>query len=80
MLTTAFYLLMLQKYINSKKKVLKWKYIPCLGNISGNCSANNMKITGLNRCVYDFSVDYRAFDTNNIIDIHKYLIENHNTQ
>ena len=28
-----------------------------------------MKKTGLNGCVYDFSVDYRAFDTNNIIDI-----------
>ena len=32
-----------------------------------------MKKTGLNECVYDFAVDYRAFDTSNIIDIHKYL-------
>ena len=29
----------------------------------------------LNGYVYDFSVDYRAFDTGNIIDIHKYLIK-----
>ena len=27
--------------------------------------------------MYDFSVDYRAFDTSNIIDIHKYLMEKH---
>ena len=55
-------------------------YTLCLGNISGNCSANNMKKTGLNRCVYDFSLDYKTFDTNNVIDIHKYLMKNHNTQ
>ena len=29
----------------------------------------------LNGYVCDFSVDYRAFDTGNIIDIHKYLIK-----
>ena len=27
--------------------------------------------------MYDFSVDYRAFDTNNVTDIHKYLIKKH---
>ena len=52
----------------------------CLGNISGDFSANNMKKTGLNGCVYDFSVDYRAFDTSNIIDIHKYLMKKHDTK
>ena len=35
------------------------------------------KKTGLNGCVYDFSLDYRAFDTINIIDIHKYLMKKH---
>ena len=45
----------------------------CLGNISGDFSANNMKKkTGLNGSVYDFSVDYRTSDTSNIIDIHKH--------
>ena len=34
-----------------------------------------MKKAGLNGYVYDFSVDYRAFNTGNIIDIHKYLIK-----
>ena len=53
------------------------KYPLCLGNISGDFSANNMSKTGLNGYVYDFSVDYRAFDTSNIIDIHKYLMKKH---
>ena len=70
---------MLQKYINSKQKTLKFKKkCPlCLGNISGDFSANNMKKRRLNRCVYDFSVDYGAFDTSNIIDIHEYLMKKH---
>ena len=31
---------------------------PCLGNISKNFSVDNMKKTGLNGYVFDFSVDY----------------------
>ena len=50
----------------------------CLGNISGNFSANNIKKTGLNEWVHDFAVDYRAIDTINIIGIHKYLTKKHN--
>ena len=57
----VFYLLMLQKYINSKQS-----------------SANNMKKTRLNGCAYNFSVDYKTFDTSDIIDIHKYLMKKHN--
>ena len=54
------------------------KYPLCLGNISGDFSANKMKRrTRLNGCVYNFSVDYRAFDTSNVINIHKYLIKKH---
>ena len=60
-----------------------------LGNIPGDFSASNMKTkqknkkketTGLNGCVYDFSVDYRAFDTSNIIDIHKDLMKKHDIE
>ena len=47
----------------------------CLGNISGDFSANYMKKTGLNGFVYDFSVVYRIFDTNNIINIHESLMK-----
>ena len=47
----------------------------CLGNISKDFTAINMKKTGLNGYVHNFSVDYRAFDTSNIIDIqYRYLI------
>ena len=31
----------------------------------------------LNRCVYNFSVDYNIIDTVNIINIHKYLRKKH---
>ena len=60
------------KVKNSEMK----KYPLCLGNISRDFSANNMKKTknqkqktenetGLYRCVYNLSVDYRFFDTSN---------------
>ena len=45
----------------------------CLGNISKDFSVHNMKKTGLNGYVYDFSVDYDAID--GILDIHKYLMK-----
>ena len=39
-----------------------------------------MKETGLNEYVYNFSVDYKAFDTSNIIIIHKYLMKIHDVK
>ena len=45
----------------------------CLGNISKDWSTNNMKRTGFNGYVYDFTVDYDATDVDDIKDIHKYL-------
>ena len=72
----ASYLLMLQKCIKEKYSKIK-KNPLCLVNLSGDFSANNMKKTGLNGCVYDFSVNYRASDTSNIIDTHKYLMKKH---
>ena len=47
----------------------------CLGNISKDFSVDNMKKTGLNRYVYDFSVDYDAIVVDDILDIYKYLME-----
>ena len=44
---TVFYFLMLQKYVNSKQKILKLKkYLLYLGNISVDFSANNIEKTG----------------------------------
>ena len=47
----------------------------CLGNISKDWSVDNMKKTGFNGYVYDFSVDYDANAVDNILDIHKYLMK-----
>ena len=50
----------------------------CLGNISKDWSIDNMKRTGFNGYVYDFSVDYDATDVDDIKDIHKYLMKKNN--
>ena len=50
----------------------------CLGNISKDFSLDNMKKTGLNGYVYNFSVDYDAIVVDDILDIHKYLMEKNN--
>ena len=50
----------------------------CLGNISKDWSVDNMKKTGFNSYVYDFSVDYDATDVDDILDIHKYLMKKNN--
>ena len=47
----------------------------CLGNISKDCSTDNMKKTGLTGYVYDFSADYNAIAVDDIKDIHKYLMK-----
>ena len=46
-----------------------------LGNISKDWSVDNMKKTGFNGDVYDFSVDYDATDVDDVLDIHKYLMK-----
>ena len=51
----------------------------CLGNISKDWSVDNMKKTGFNGYVYDFSVDYDAIAVDDILDIHKYLMKKNNT-
>ena len=45
----------------------------CLEKISKEWSVDNMKKTGLNGYVYDFSVNYDAIALDDILDIHKYL-------
>ena len=50
----------------------------CLGNISKDWSADNMKKSGLNGYVYEFNVDYRNFNIPNLDKgiplIHNYFI------
>ena len=51
----------------------------CLGNISKDFSVDNMKKkTGLNGYVHAFSFDYDAVAVDDIVDIHKYLMEKSN--
>ena len=72
-------------FVNGKE-IIKFKakdseieaYPLCLGNISKDVSVDNMKKTGLNGYVYDFSVDYDAIANDKILDIHKYLMEKNN--
>ena len=47
----------------------------CLGNVSKDFSASNMKKTGFNDYFYDFSVDYDSIDVDDILNIHKYLMK-----
>ena len=51
----------------------------CLGNILKDWSINNMKKTGFNGYVYDFSVDYHATDVDDIVDFQNYLMKKNNT-
>ena len=51
-------------------------YSLCLGNISKNWLHDNLKETGFNAYIYDFSADYNAIDVDNIKNIHKYLMKN----
>ena len=61
-----------------KFKAKDSKIVPsplCLGNISTDWTADNMKKTGFTGYIYDFSVDYDAIAVSDILDIHKCLIE-----
>ena len=82
---TVSYLLMLQKLLNLKQKILRFKKEDskeatplCLGNISKNWSIDNLKDTGLNGYVNDFSVDYDAITVDDILYTHKYLMKKNN--
>ena len=47
----------------------------CLVNISKDFSVDNMKKTGLNGYVHDFSVGYDPIAVDDILDIHKCLMK-----
>ena len=50
----------------------------CLGNISKDSWADNMKKAGFNGYIYDFRVDYDTIAVDDIKDIHKYLMKKNN--
>ena len=47
----------------------------CLGNISKDWTVDNIKKTGLNGYVYDFSVDYDTIAVDDKLDTHNYLMK-----
>ena len=49
-----------------------------LGNVSKVSSTSNMKKTGFNGYIHDFSVDYDSTDVDDIKNIHKYLMKKNN--
>ena len=53
-------------------------YSLCLGNISKDWTNDNMKKTGFNGSIKDFSTDYKAIATSDILNIHKYLMKKNN--
>ena len=53
-------------------------YSLCLGNISKDWTNDNMKKTGFNGYIYDFSTDYNVINKSDILDIHKYLMKKNN--
>ena len=75
---TVFYFVNATKIYQFKANDSEIKKYPlCLGNISKDSTAKNMKKTVLNRYVYELSVDYDIIDTSNIINIHKCLMKKH---
>ena len=46
-----------------------------LGNISKDWSVDNMRRTGFNGYIFDFSVDYDSTYVGDIKEIHKYLMK-----
>ena len=69
-------LIMVYKSINSKQKDSEIKsYSLCLGNFSKDFTVDNMKKSGWNGNVYNFSVGYETTDVSDIINIHKCLMK-----
>ena len=69
-------------FVNSKEihkfKAKDSEIVPtplCLGSISKDWSVDNMKKTGFDAYVYEFSVDYHAIAVDDILDIHNYLMK-----
>ena len=69
-------------FLNSTE-IIKYKakdseifsYSLCLGSILKDWLQDNLKKTGFNCYIYDFSTDYNAIAVSNILDIHKYLMK-----
>ena len=50
-------------------------YVLCLGNVSKDFTIHNLKKTRLNGSEKLISVDFNPTDTNDILDIHRYILK-----
>ena len=69
----VIYLLMVRRLLNLKQKIqtfLRIRYV-----LDRDWTNDNMKKTGFNGYIYDFSTDYNAITVSDILDIHKYLMK-----
>ena len=77
------YLLMVKKLFKAKDSEIVASAL-CLGNISKDWSTDNMKKTGQNGYVYEFSVDHNDSSMINLHKVipfvHKYLMTKYNTK
>ena len=69
----VIYLLMVRRLLNLKQKIqtfLRIRYV-----LDRDWTNDNMKKTGFNGYIYDFSTDYDAIAVSDILDMHKYLMK-----
>ena len=79
--SNSFFFVNATKVYQFKAKTYEIKdYALRLGNVSKDFTVNNMKKIGLKEVLNFFSVDFNPVDTNNILDIHKYLMKKNMTQ
>ena len=74
--TVSFLFVNAAKVYQFKARISEIKYYPlCLGNVLKDFTINNMKTSRLKGDINFFSVDFNPIDTNDILDIHKYLMK-----
>ena len=73
--SNSLYLLMLQKYQFKRKDSETKGYTLCLSYILKRFTINNMKKARSKGIVNFFSVDFNPIDTDDILDIHRYLMK-----
>ena len=65
------------KFKAKDSEILAYSF--CLGNISKDWLQDNMKKTGFNSYIYDFSADNNVIAIDDIKNIHKYLMKKNET-
>ena len=74
--SNSFLFLNATKIYQFKAKISDIKdYVSCLGNISKYFTTDKMRKTESKGVVKFFSVDFNPIDTNDTLDIHKYLMK-----